>query len=98
MCGRPNAAGDECFPKWFKDMFGKHMDEVTKAMSIATAVKRNFVINDAQVLLYPALTKITMKRDWTGSGAALVNAAKGLSPFAMVDLTEEDVTKMTQDF
>jgi len=102
MCGLPDEAGDECFPKWFKDMFGKHMDEVTKAMSIATAVERNFVLDDAEVPLYPALTKTIMKRDWTGSDlgkrAALVNAAKGLSPFAMVDLTEEDVAEMTQDF
>ena len=67
MCRLPDAAGDECFPKWFKDMFGKHMDEVTKGMSIATAVERNFVIDDAEVPLYPALTKIILKRDWTGS-------------------------------
>jgi len=102
MCGFPDAAGDECFPRWFKDMFGKHMDEVTKAMSIATAVERNFVIDNVEVPLYPALAKSIMKRDWTGADlgkrALLVNASKGLSPFAMVDLTEEDVPEMTQDF
>ena len=81
MCGLPDEAGDECFPKWFKDMFRKHMDEVTKAMSIATAVERNFVIDDAEVPLYPALAKTIMKRDWTGSdlgkrAALLVNAAQ----------------------
>ena len=43
------------------------MDEVTKAVSIATAVKRNFVIDDAEVPLYPALVKTMMKRDWTGA-------------------------------
>ena len=43
------------------------MNEVTKAISIATAVKHNFFIDDAGVPLYPALTKTTMKRDWTGS-------------------------------
>ena len=42
------------------------MDEVTNAMSIATAVERNFVIDDAKVPLYPA-HKTIMKRDWTGS-------------------------------
>jgi len=49
MCGLPDAAGDKCFPKWFKDMFGKHMDEVMKAMSIATVVEKNFVIDNAEV-------------------------------------------------
>ena len=84
-------------------MFGKYMDEVTKAMSIETAVEGNFVIDNDEVPLYPALAKNTMKRDWTGADlgkrAALVNAAKeGLSPFAMVDLTEEGVAETTQDF
>ena len=76
--------------------------EVKKAMRIATAVERNFVIDDAEVPLYPCSHKNNHERDWTGSDlgkrAALVNAAKGLSPFAMVDLTEEDVAEMTQDF
>ena len=57
MYGLPDAAGDKCFPRWFKDLFGKHMDEVTEAISIATAVERNFVIDDAEVPLYPALEK-----------------------------------------
>jgi len=102
MYGLLDEAADKCLPKWFKDMFGKHMDNMTKAMFIAAAVERNFVIDDAEVPLYPALTKTIMKWDWTGSDlgkrATLVNAAKGLSPFTMVDLTEEDVAEMTQDF
>ena len=43
------------------------MDEVTKVISIATAVERNFVINNAKVPLFPVLTKIIMNRDWTGT-------------------------------
>jgi len=102
ICGLPDDAGEDCFPKWFKDIFGKHMDDVTRAQLIATAVERSFIIDDAEVSLYPGLAKTIMKRDWTGSDlckrAALVNAAKGLSPFATVDLTEEDVAEMTQDY
>ena len=41
-----------------------------------------------------------VKKDWTMSDirkrAALVNAARGLSPFAMVDLTEEGVSLIKQ--
>ena len=33
----------------------------------------------------------------TGKRAALVNAARVLSPFAMVDLTLEDISLMKQD-
>ena len=102
MCGLPDDAGDECFPKWFRDIFGKHMDDVTRAQLVASAVEKGFIIDDAEVALHPELTKTIIKRDWTGSDlgkrAALVNAAKGNSPFACVDLTEEDVAEMTQDY
>ena len=51
--------------------------------------------------LYPSLLKMILKRDWSASDickrAALVHAAKGLSPFGMVDLSEEDVATMTQE-
>jgi len=67
MYGLPEAAGDERFLKWFKDKFGKDMDEVTKALSIAMAAERNFVINDAKVPLFLALAKIIMKKDLTGA-------------------------------
>ena len=42
-----------------------------------------------------------VKRDWMASDivkrAASVNEARGLSPFAMVYLTEEDVALMQED-
>ena len=49
MCGLPDDAGEDCFPKWFKDIFRKHMDDVTRAQLIATAVERSFIIDDAEV-------------------------------------------------
>lgn len=101
MCGLPENAGDDCFPKWYRDIFEKHLDDVSKAQIVATAVERSWIIEDAEVPLYPGLIKTIMKRDWTasdlGKRAALVNAAKGLSPFAMVDLSDEDVAEMMQD-
>ena len=59
------------------------------------------IFNDAYVLLYPTLVKIIVKRDWTASyivnRVSLVNATTVLSPFMMVDLTEEDVALIQQD-
>ena len=47
------------------------------------------------------MVKTILKRDWTssyiGKRADLVNIARGLSPFVMVYLTEEDVELMKQD-
>ena len=101
MCGLDDNAGDDCFPKWFRDIFAKHLDDVARAQVIAEAVDNAWILEDAEVPLYPALIKTIIKRDWTasdlGKRAALVNAAKGLSPFALIDLTDEDVALMVED-
>ena len=101
MCGLDEDAGDECFPKWFRDIFAKHLDDVARAQVIAEAVDQAWILEDAEVPLYPALIKTIIKRDWTasdlGKRAALVNAAKGLSPFALIDLSDDDVALMVED-
>ena len=98
MCGLPEAYTEDVFPKWYWDLFGKHQDEKDKAQLISLAIKKSWIFEDAEVPLYPGLIKTIQKRDWSasdlGKRAALVNAARGLSPFAMVDLTEEDVARM----
>ena len=53
MCGLPDTAGDECFPNFFRKIFGKHTDAITKAQLIATAVEKSCIINDAEVPLGP---------------------------------------------
>ena len=57
MCGLPVGAGDECFPIWFRDIFEKHVDDIGKAQIIARAVEASHVIDNAEVTMYPGLTK-----------------------------------------
>ena len=101
MCGLDDTVGDECFPKWFRDIFAKHLDDVARAQVIAEAVDQSWILEDVEVPVYPALIKTIIKRDWTasdlGKRAVLVNAAKGLFPFALIDLTDEDVALMVED-
>ena len=101
MCGLDEAAGDDCFQKWFWDIFAKHLDDVARAQVIAEAVDQAWILEDAEVPLYPALIKTIIKKDWTasdlGKQAALVDSAKGLSPFALINLTDEDVALMVED-
>ena len=101
MCGLDYTAGDECLPKWYKDLFAKHQDEKDKAQVIATAIVKCHIFDDAEVPLYPTLVKTTVKKDWTASDirkrATLVNVVMGLSPFTMLDMTEEVVALMQQD-
>ena len=81
-------------------MFSKHQDEKDKSQVIATEIEKCYFFDDAEVPIYLTLVKTIVNRDWTasdiGNRSALVNAARGLSPFAMVDLTEEGVSLIKQ--
>ena len=102
MCGLPDTADEAAFPKWYRDIFEKNHDEKDKIDIVCSQVEASYFYDDAEVPMYPALAKMILKRDWTagdiGKRAAYVNATKGLSPFAMMDLTEEDVALMREDF
>ena len=60
------------------------------------------MVEVAEVPLYPALIKTTRKWDWLASDlekwAALVNAEKGISPFVLIDLSEEDIALTIQNY
>ena len=74
MCGLLVGAGDKFFPKWFRDIFGKHVEDIGKSQIIT------HVIEDTEIPVFLGLTKKIMKRDWTARDldklAALVNAEK----------------------
>ena len=57
---------------------------------------------DAEVPLYPVLIKTISKRyctaSYLGKRLALVNAAKGISPFVLIDISKEDIDVMTQHY
>jgi hypothetical protein len=102
MCGLDASAPDAAFPKWFRDLFAKNQDEKDRAHIISHAIERTFMYEDAEVPLYPSLVKMILTRKWTGNDLgrrpAYIHAAAGLSPFAMVDLSEDDVALMQQDY
>ena len=102
MCGLDASAPDAAFPKWFRDLFAKNQDEKDRAHIISHAIARTFMYEDAEVPLYPSLVKMILTRKWTGNDLgrrpAYIHAAAGLSPFAMVDLSEDDVALMQQDY
>jgi len=95
MCGLPDGYGDNMFLKWHRGIFARNQDEKDKDLVITNAISKLFIYEDAEVPLYPSLLNIIIKWDWTGQDVgkrgALANTAKSLSPFAMVDLTEDDV-------
>ena len=75
MCGIASDSGDECLPKWFRNFFTKHQDDISKSPIIAEVVNASWVLDDAEVPLYPSLLKSIQTRNWTaqdlGKRAAL---------------------------
>jgi len=101
MCGLPEGSNDGSLWKWYRDIFAKNQDDKDKSLIIANSIGKSFMFEDTEVPLNPSLLKMILKRDWTGQDvgkrAALAHTAKGLSQFAMVDLTEDDVACMQQE-
>ena len=71
-----------------------------RAQIIAGVIERSWIFEDAKVPLYLALIKTISIWDWMasdlGKREALVNKAKGISPFALIDIFEEDIAVITQ--
>ena len=86
------SVGNDHLPKWYRDLFAKHQNENDKSQVIATDIKIYYIFDDSEVPLYPTLVKAIVNIYWTasdiGKRAELVNAARCLLPFALVDLTE----------
>ena len=65
MCGLEDTAGEENFPKWYNELFAKHQGQKGKSQIIATVIEKRYICDDTEVLLYPALVKKIVNRDWT---------------------------------
>ena len=68
---------------------------------ISHAIKYTFLYEDAEVLLYPALVKTIRTRKWTAKDLRkrpeYINAAAGIYPYNMVDLSDDDIAFMQQE-
>ena len=100
QCGMADTDPTEAFPKWYRDIFAPNLPKKDKYDIVYDAVK-DAGPYDEEVQLYTELSKCIVDRDWTGGEQStrptLENAAKGISPFAMLDITDEEVAVMTQD-
>ena len=53
ICGLEDSVGDECFLKWFCEVFAKHLVDVTRTQVIE-AVDQSWILEDAEVPLSSA--------------------------------------------
>ena len=97
MCGLAST-DEQHLPSWFKEIQDKKFSEHSKAMFIDDAISSNMCYKDADVECTPDLIKVVKKRDWMGGDTSkhllFANAMKGLPPFTMLDLTEDEVANL----
>ena len=57
MCKIPKNAGDDCFLKWFWELFDIYMDDAGRAKTIAEAIECSWMFDIAKVLFYHVMKK-----------------------------------------
>ena len=93
MCGlEPDE--ERFLPAWINKIQDKKLSDHSKSLLIDQALNSNTRFSDAEVQCTPELIKMIKTRDWMGGDnkrPLYAKAMKGLSPFAMLDLTEDEV-------
>ena len=50
MCGIASDSGDECLPKWFRDLlFTKHQDDISKSQIFTEVVNASWILDYAEL-------------------------------------------------
>ncbi len=98
MCGLPADAQFESLPAWFQKLFEKNLTDEEKTIIVSNELEKRTFYDEAEIPIYPELLRTIIKRTWTaqdlGKRSAYANAAKGVTPFAMIDLSDNDVAEM----
>ena len=102
MCGQASSATTKDLPGWFKDCMVKHTTDQYRQTIIRKWVTNNTFYDDAEVPLTEPLLKMIMKRAWVGKGGnvsrpSLLHAMEGISPFLMLDLSEDEVASINDE-
>ena len=101
MCGLPNQCDDDILPTWYLHLFRKHQDDKDRDHIVAETLNNTARFEDAEIPVYPELKKMILKRNWVGGEAGgnpkYAYACYGLTPFAMLDLTEDQIATMELD-
>ena len=101
MCGIPSNCDDDILPTWYLHLFRKHQDDKDRDHIVAETLNGMARFEDADIPVYPELKKMILKRNWVGGEAGgnpkYAYACYGLTPFAMLDLTEDQIATMEMD-
>jgi hypothetical protein len=102
MCGLNPQAAKEELPAWYRLAAAKGMTEAFRSTVVRKHIMETFRYEDAEVPLTNQLLKMVTKRNWTGKEGnvnhpSLVTATEGLSPFLVMELTDDEVASINID-
>ena len=102
MCGETNSGNASLLPLWMQDCALKGTSDAYKLTIICKWLMTTYHYNDADVPLTAPLLKIIQKRSWVGKDGnvtcpSLAHAMDGLSPFLMLDLSEDEVATINNE-
>jgi hypothetical protein len=102
MCGLPPNADTDLLPAWFRQCSEKGMTTTYQCTVVRNHISKHFRYEDAEVPITNNILKMAIKRNWTGkegniSAPSFTNSNEGLSPFLMVDLTEDEVAQVNDE-
>ena len=98
LCGQRDDCDDALLPAWYQQLFQKHQDKKDKDHIVAALLSKPGRFEDDDIPIYPALKKMILERNWVGGEAGgkpkLAYACHGITPFAMLDLTDDQIADM----
>ncbi len=100
LCGLPSNAQWEEFPSWYRDLHIKNITKKDKQDTVRECLERVSIFEDVEIMIYGDLVQMILDRKFDGGDmkdATYANATKGISPFAMIDVSEEDIAEMNQE-
>ena len=102
MCGQPDTGSLADLPAYFSECAAANTSDNYKMLVIRKWIMGNVFYDDADVPLTSSLLKMVIKRAWTGKDGnvtrpSLVHAMEGLSPFLMLDMSEDEVAQLNDE-
>ena len=98
LCGYEATVADSSLPTWHQQLFRPHQDDKDKDQIVADLLNSPGRFDEVELPVYPELKKMVLKRNWVGGEAGgnpkFAYACYGVSPFAMLDLSEDQIAEM----
>ena len=102
MCGRASTGTTQDLPGWLQECNDKGITDSYRYIIVQKHIMSNTYFDEAEVPLTLQLIKMIVKRAWTGKDGninrpSLIHAMEGLTPFAMLDLNEDQVAHINDE-